>query len=357
MPELTACTEAVSIAEALLEKDERLLKDVVLVKAGSSANKRYYSPELLKSAAPLFEGAHAFMDHKPLRPNREAVRLEGSRSIGELTGTYRNVRFDEAAGAIRADRLFARTRAGEDAFAVAVDVLEGRIPKDSIGLSISYMGEQVWDEERNMNAIRQIHRVESVDDVISPAAGGAYIESAEHTDELLEQMGQSLSYEQWAGLNTEHMKRARSEAAQEGTVDIEKRIAELEEEKTKLEQQLTEQQSGSDEALKEARIARLLSTCTLPTAWKKDLEKMLQEAKIDELLPIVEREEAKAASVRGNVKERTKVPVKVGDERIAEQTTAQEGSPAELAPQDNETIREWQQRIQTMNASRLRKVS
>lgn len=346
----TEISEPVDITAEQVDKDERVLKDVVLIKAGKSGNNRQYSRELLQGTVKLFEGAHAFLDHRSAgRPGTTAGR---PRSMSELTGTYRNARFEN--GAIRADRIFANTRAGEDAWQVALDVREGRLPKNSIGLSVSLYGEQEWNADEKVNNVSRIDHVESVDDVINPAAGGAYVESAGFTKEVLDSVAKSLSYEQWVGLNGEFMEKA---AAGSGSDEVatelqeaQQRLEKLTAEKAELEKELAaiKEQEQKEEAGRErtALVERLVSSTSLPEAWLKELESQLQEVKTEELLGFFIREERKAAAAgQSKADDKPKVEVKVGGQRQASEDLNEDNSPQGLAPRDDESMQEYQQRI------------
>src|SRR3990172_7822243 len=113
-------TEAIDLSESQFDIANRVLKSVVLIRAGMSLNRRHYSEALLQKSVPVFEGTKAYSDH-PMKTNI-------ARSIRDITGYYTNVRYE--GGALRADRYFTRTQAGNDALAIAEDIVNNRAPKN-----------------------------------------------------------------------------------------------------------------------------------------------------------------------------------------------------------------------------------
>lgn len=81
----TIFTEAIDLTEASFDPANRVLRDVVLIRAGESKNKRTYPEAVLQSATSIFEGVSAFTDH----PDKKQ-RI--GRSIHEFSGVYKNVR-------------------------------------------------------------------------------------------------------------------------------------------------------------------------------------------------------------------------------------------------------------------------
>lgn len=160
-------SESIDLSEAQIDKEARVLRNVVLIKAGMSKTRRHYSEEVLRKAAPLFEGARAFDSHK-----------EGERRVGEITGYYTDVRYEK--GALRADRHFTNTRAGRDVWEVAQAVASGQAPASLAGLSINARGagktKRLADGDAFM--VESISDVISVDDVDAASAGGSYIAEA-----------------------------------------------------------------------------------------------------------------------------------------------------------------------------------
>ena len=145
--------------------------DVILIQAGLSLNGNYYPADVLKSAAPLFEGKAAFADH--VTDAERSARPE--RSIKDKVGVFRNVtygtfavngrqieglraRFRVIAPWLR-ETLLEAAKAGEPEFlGFSIDA-EGRCTKKPHG-------------GRMVTWVEQLIKVHSVDVVTDPAAGG-----------------------------------------------------------------------------------------------------------------------------------------------------------------------------------------
>lgn len=164
-------TEAVDLSEASVDPTGHVLENVVLIREGESQNGRYYSGAVLRKAIPVFNGVRAFADH----PSKQGAKNRPERSVREITGWYSNVRFE--AGAIRADRQFTFNEAGKDVWALAQDIAEGRAPASLAGLSINATGHATKGEinGKQLLIVEAITGAFSVDDVTTPAAGGAYL--------------------------------------------------------------------------------------------------------------------------------------------------------------------------------------
>lgn len=200
----TILREALDLHEASADPAAQLIRGVVLLKAGLSVNRRLYPEAVLREAVTAFEGVRAYANHAP----RGA---KDDRSIRDLTGWYANVRYEN--GALRADRHFTRTQAGQDAWAIAEDIVSGRAPSGLAGLSISAVGTgktQRLDDGEAL-VVEAITAADSVDDVSSPAAGGAYVLTASTGDPLGAAYLQALTYEEWFASRPDFLKRLQNE--------------------------------------------------------------------------------------------------------------------------------------------------
>jgi hypothetical protein len=196
-------SESIDLTEAQLDSDERVIKGVVLIRAGMSKNRRYYGEDVLKAAAPIFEAAKAYANH----PSKAETKDRPERSIRDITGFYKNVIFEN--GAVRADRYFTRNQAGQDAWALAEDIISGRAPASLAGLSINAVGTGKVDKFEDGEALRveSITGALSIDDVSQPAAAGSYVFTASNGDELTTQLIASLSFEEWFESHPEYTER------------------------------------------------------------------------------------------------------------------------------------------------------
>ena len=162
-----------------------------------SKNGRCYTVTALREAAALFNGARVYDDHLT---DREFADRGGLRSVAkEWLGSIAEARFDEAAKA-----LMGKLHMVDDGFAIKLArAAEGGV-LDSIGLSIDVMQR---GSMRNLNGeqvqlVEQITKVNSVDAVGEPAAGGRFVRALEsiqsesrsmEMDEVLKQVEQLMA--------------------------------------------------------------------------------------------------------------------------------------------------------------------
>jgi len=148
--------------------------DVILIEAGTSKNGNHYPAETLQAAAGLFERAPAFADHAT--EHDRATRPE--RSVRDKIGTFSRVTY----GQHEVDgRMVEGLRARFKAIAPWVrEVLKEAVASgepDFVGFSIDAEG-RVARREQNGRAVawvEAISRVNSVDLVTDPAAGGRIV--------------------------------------------------------------------------------------------------------------------------------------------------------------------------------------
>lgn len=169
---------------------------VTVIKAGRSLNGNLYTPEVLKAAAPLFEGrplqafdvADGIMGHLPLKVRQF---LRGG-LLKATVGFLRNPQWDEASGSIVAEAVLTSPW--------LVKILRGISeaaagPIRTLGLSISAAAEAEPDGEgRTVKALRW---VDSVDVVTTPAAGGQFTRALEalineETSDMSDQNAQTV---------------------------------------------------------------------------------------------------------------------------------------------------------------------
>lgn len=335
--------EALDLSEATLNADNRVINGVVLIRAGKSANNRRYSEAVLQAAAPVFESSKAYANH----PSRAEAKDRPERSIRDITGWYQNVRYES--GRLVADRYFTRTQAGQDAWAIAEDVITKRAPATLAGLSINAVGtgKMVKEDDGDVLEVESITHAISVDDVSSPAAGGGYVLTASNGDELTAAFMESLTFEEWFESKPEYVKRLQHEMKQIRQDDAVKAAkAEADHNRRALEQAQqtiqaleTEREAARQseaEARRELAIERTLATAQLPASWKNDLRESLKKADPDEWSVILEREIRKAKSTGAKTVtvtgsgQQVQTPVKVSES---------------LMPRPDEDADAWAKRI------------
>lgn len=167
-------TDAPTILEAI-STDPRKGKvfDVLLIAAGTSANRRRYRPEVLKAAVPLFEGVRAFAGAGPDHSPQE----RGTRS---LVGWYTDARYVtgiKTPSAVR-EGVAAHFHVSKAA-AWLSDLIEDGLDRgksDLVGFSLVGDGAQTPVREAKGRQpildVDPITIIDSVDVVTNPAAGG-----------------------------------------------------------------------------------------------------------------------------------------------------------------------------------------
>lgn len=349
---------ATVFSEAAMDNAERSIKNVVLIRAGRSANDRYYPDHVLLSAAALFNNAASYANHD------RGEDLISGRSMRDVTGWYQNVRYEGQA--LKADRYFTRTQAGEDAWQLAQQIVSGEAPKTLAGLSINAMGEGHIDEEGTL-MVDSITRVFSVDDVDVPAAGGAYLErTGSILDHALGEMDYLELYQRLPAAFIERFKKENKSvrkdeeltALQEDNQILRSQVAQLTQARDSLQQQLETQQSEHNAALvaaaeateavrRELQIERVLGKSKLPAEWLKDLRAELLETPPDHWEEKIDAELRKAAAAGAM----QRVPVSgVGQHtHTLPQPAPRKPSQADYMARDGETVTEWQERVRKLD--------
>lgn len=149
---------------------------VLLIKAGTSANRVHYSEEVLKRAAPLFEGVKAYADH----PSADERRNRPERSVRDVVGWYSNVHWsDEHRGLVGDFNVLASAGWLREALKSAWD---GGKP-DLLGFSINAAGMKSGRVVDGGHLLEGITQVNSTDVVTTPGAGGRVLDILESTIE------------------------------------------------------------------------------------------------------------------------------------------------------------------------------
>lgn len=207
--------EAVELLESTLNAEARTV-EVVLIRPGWSANGRYYSPDVLAQAAPLFEGVKAYANH----PTRDQLKRGESRSVLDITGDYTDVRIGEG-GELRAVR-HVYGKAGEAVWPLIERSVATK--RSIIGVSINALGKAAAGKADGKEGIivEAIERANSADDVDSPAAGGGF-ETLMMSDDrsLVSDLLATLSYDEFVEARPDHvetLKKQLKRARQDETV-------------------------------------------------------------------------------------------------------------------------------------------
>lgn len=172
---LTLSCSLLHAAAPSLQSEEELtgaLWDVVIIEAGRSLNGETYTAEVLRKAAPLFEGVPIFayqlgkvVGHAD---DEAAAAVEGKGYARNLVGEITDVRWDE-----RRRALVGRAHIDDPAVREVLKNQWERSGRTMLGLSIDARGFKGDDEE-----VGRLVRANSVDIVTYPAAGGRFLRLA-----------------------------------------------------------------------------------------------------------------------------------------------------------------------------------
>jgi hypothetical protein len=326
-----ALTERLDLSEAQFDAGALMLSNVILIRAGTSANRRHYAEAVLQAAAPVFEGAKAYDSH-----------ARGERRVSELTGWYSNVRY--ADGKLLADRHFSRTDAGRNVMSVAEDIISGRAPASLAGLSINAVGKGklVKSDDGDVLEVESISAANSVDDVTEPAAGGGYLLTAGLGDALAADVLAALDYDEWIEARPEYTARLKKEwatvrqdeaikaakaEADRATLALQDAQARI----TALEASGEAARLETAQARRETAITEALATVKLPPSWKTDMRTRLQAADPAQWAAIIESEQRKADSAG----HKPKIAVTGAGVQVAQQPVVVEADNVMPRPDEN----------------------
>ncbi len=143
--------------------------DVEIIQTGLSSNGFYYPPATLEKATPLFEGVRALARADDLHIQ------DKDKSVKNIVGWFSNPRYEDG-------KIKARFRISEAAGWLRTLMLDAwqHGEKDIVGFSIVAQGVSKLkrDNKRLIKNVESINRVDTVDVVVSPAAGGRIIRLA-----------------------------------------------------------------------------------------------------------------------------------------------------------------------------------
>lgn len=148
--------------------------DAVLIRAGTSLNNVFYSDAVLREAAPLFDGAKIFA-------KADAEHIAGNgRDVRQLAGWVSAPRFVEGSAADRGRIQGTVNLTASSLRDTIVDAWQ-RGKRDLVGLSIDANGAAtaVIRESKRIKAATSISKVNSVDLIVEPGAGGGLVRLVE----------------------------------------------------------------------------------------------------------------------------------------------------------------------------------
>lgn len=146
---------------------------ITVIEAGISYNNTNYPPAVLREATPLFNGARVFV-----KSDEEHLKGKG-KSFSNLIGQLTHPRFVEAAGGKKLGAIQATLELLNSAGDVSDKLVEAvqRGMTELFGFSIDCDG--TAKQAGKLREAKQIQRVNSVDLIIEPGAGGRVIRMVE----------------------------------------------------------------------------------------------------------------------------------------------------------------------------------
>jgi hypothetical protein len=195
------------LLEATIDKKKREIAGILLT-AGKSQRKNFYSPEVVETATPMFEGVKMYIDH----PNEEDVGK--TRSIRDWGATILETAFDASKKGTVA-RIGVRSPwLWENVIVPAHD--GGYL--DEVGISINAVGPTRLGEidGETVRIVESIRKVFSADFVSEASAGGKVTQMLESAQQELEEdleMLDKLTLEELVELRPDLVEAIMQEAA------------------------------------------------------------------------------------------------------------------------------------------------
>ena len=246
--------EGVQLLEAVGDKGTEW--DVVLIAPGISKNRTFYSENTLRNAEKQFEGVSCFADH--------ASPTE-SRSVRDVVGWYDKVKYREGTGITATFHALESTPWFLGPLREAYD----RGKSDLIGFSINGEGTRKMGKYAGSLAyfVESIDKIDSVDAVIAPSAGGKVVRLVASQQEEELQMLENLSLDELKAARPDLVEsltkdatkdEAKTEKVQEETVKMKEETKETEM-TDKLREEFDSLREGYQRLQEEAAIAKTQS--------------------------------------------------------------------------------------------------
>lgn len=374
--------ESAAFVENTVNKTQRTV-DVVLIRPGWSLNDRYYSKDVIASAAPLFENTLAYADH----PTVEQVKRGESRSVLHVTGRYYNVRTGPD-GELLATRKVFNTPAGDSIWPLIEEAIEHQA--NSVGLSINAVGTARRGEAEGRKGliVEDISAANSVDDVTDPAAGGSYVRLVASAHSLRDDLLAALDFNDWYDARPEFVERLKrewqtvrqteavatahqerdeavasgaalkvqlreqaathkkavhdlKEAHKQQVAERNQQLADQAAEVERLTAQIAAHQAEIERKDHAVTLERLLRDARLLPEWETALRKQLEKASPADWPAIVQAERAKARAAGAA----QRVPVSGAGRQEAQSITVQEHASDSPLPRAHEDYNAWSKRM------------
>lgn len=339
--------------------------DVTLIRAGWSANGKYYSRETLGRAVPAFEGARAYVNHPTVSEGKERPE----RDVRDMAGYYKNVRQADDGSLKGTLKLIGRN--GDDLMPLVNEALTNK--PDLLGLSINALGKTKMGEAEGRKGVLVEEivsaRSTSTDIVTTPAAGGKFERLMASDNEFTTDLLQALEYDEWRESRPDFVARFQketrtarvselAEAQNQEVVTLREQVALLETTRKELEESQKRATTALTDKLNESltRVSELvadskLKESKLPDAWKTELKPQLLTLSESEVDVRLESERKKYFGI--------KMPVQVLTAGATPITNGVSLTESELAvagalgvnplnaPYENESPAQWAQRVKS----------
>ena len=286
---------------------------VSIIEAGrNKSGNRIYPEHVLRQAAPLFENARIFIDHKNLKEGLQASSRPEKRSFNDLAGVIKNVYFDQGSQRLQSEAVFLKDWVSNIA----------RNHSDLVRLSINadVRAKKSRIDGEWVTVAQEILKVNSVDIVTVDGAGGKIIkvlesyksedfemadEDKKNKDEGNEET--TLTLESLQEDHPELVKELETTLTESITESVTKQLTEKFEED--FNKKLEEAKSGltEDEVIEKALESALAEQKEALTAAHKAeiatlLESKTHEEKLNELLESAKLPEKSAEAIRNQFK-------------------------------------------------------
>jgi hypothetical protein len=309
-------SEAQSLHQASVNRVKKTV-EVTLIEPGWSVNGRYYSPETLKQAIPVFEGAKCYVNHPTMSEEKERPE----RSVDDIAGYYTGVRQADD-GRLTATLNVVGVR-GENIYPLVVEAVEKK--PDLVGLSINALGKTRTGEAQGRTGVivDEIVKAFGTDIVTTPSAGGKFDRLMQSGDEMTAALLRSLEFDEWRNANPDFLARIKKEmrtlrkeelesaALREAAFSKEQNIAlseklrrkttrikELKERVRGLKEALANQERETANRVSEAVADYKLLASKLPEKWAKPLRESLLGRSPEEMDALIDLEKQKYFSVK-----------------------------------------------------------
>lgn len=298
-------SEQLDLTESAVDRKQGII-DVTIIKPGWSLNGKYYSSDLLRNKADLWDGVKAYGNHPTMTEAKELPE----RSIWDQIGYYTNPRWED--GKVRATLKLV---GDNEKKAHILDWAEEAVKtgKPLMGLSINALGKTSVGtaEGRRGVLVEDLSVGHSVDVVTTPSAGGGFDRLLASDDSFTNMLLQNLDYEEWREARPDFLKRLQKEMKTVRKEDMENSaVRESQQLRESLREREEELQAATDKVIqteaslrevnekfntlkKEILVDQKLLESKLPEDWVSTLRPKLLKVQESDIESIILEEKKK----------------------------------------------------------------